>query len=78
MIRDVGADVQAVVEAEARPALLKFMAIVFKAVNAPPYSHVMLIDGNDDRGIDVALMTKLDYEIVRIRSHVDDSDAGQT
>lgn len=75
VMRDVGADVQAVVEAEDRPALLKFMSIVFRAVNAPPYSHVMLIDGNDDRGIDVALMTMPDYEIVRIRAHVDDSDA---
>jgi hypothetical protein len=34
----------------------------------------MLIDGNDDRGIDVALLTKTDYPIARIRSHVDDRD----
>jgi endonuclease/exonuclease/phosphatase family metal-dependent hydrolase len=75
VIRDVGADVQAIVEAEDRPALLKFQKILFKAVNAAPYGHTMLIDGNDDRGIDVALMTKPTYDIVRIRSHVDDADA---
>jgi endonuclease/exonuclease/phosphatase family metal-dependent hydrolase len=74
VVRDVDADVQAVVEAEDRPALLKFMSIVFKVVNAAPYGHVMLIDGNDDRGIDVALLAKADHEIVRIRSHVDDAD----
>lgn len=54
---------------------MKFINILFKAVGATPYSHIMLIDGNDDRGIDVALMTKPAYEIVRIRSHVDDTDA---
>ncbi len=35
----------------------------------------MLIDGMDDRGIDVGLMTKADYELIRIRSHIDDRDA---
>jgi endonuclease/exonuclease/phosphatase family metal-dependent hydrolase len=34
----------------------------------------MLIDGNDDRGIDVALFTRAGYEIVSICSHVDDKD----
>lgn len=44
------------------------------AVDGDPYAHVMLIDGNDDRGIDVGIMTKPDFEIVAIRSHVDDTD----
>ena len=74
VMRDVGADVLAVVEADNRPALIKFSEILFKRIKAPPYAHVMLIDGNDDRGIDVALLTKADYPIVRIRSHVDDRD----
>src|SRR6187200_781601 len=33
----------------------------------------MVIDGNDDRGIDVGLMTRAGYEITSIRSHVDDT-----
>jgi endonuclease/exonuclease/phosphatase family metal-dependent hydrolase len=74
VMHDVGADVLAVVEADNRPALIKFGGIVFKRIKATPYAHAMLIDGNDDRGIDVALLTKTDYEIVRIRSHVDDRD----
>jgi hypothetical protein len=32
----------------------------------------MLIDGNDDRGIDVGLMSR--YPITQIASHVDDAD----
>lgn len=35
----------------------------------------MLIDGNDDRGIDVGVMARRNYEIVRMCSHVDDEDA---
>jgi endonuclease/exonuclease/phosphatase family metal-dependent hydrolase len=74
VMHDVDADVLAVVEADDRPALIKFSEILFKRIEAEPYAHVMLIDGNDDRGIDVALLTKSDYPIVRIRSHVDDRD----
>jgi endonuclease/exonuclease/phosphatase family metal-dependent hydrolase len=37
----------------------------------------MLIDGNDDRGIDVAVMTRAGFEIELIRSHVDDADHGK-
>jgi endonuclease/exonuclease/phosphatase family metal-dependent hydrolase len=75
VIRDVGADVLAVVEADNRIALKKFSEIALEAIGGKPYEHVMLIDGNDDRAIDVALLTKGDYEIVAIASHVDDTDA---
>jgi endonuclease/exonuclease/phosphatase family metal-dependent hydrolase len=75
VIRDVAGDVQAVVEADNRTALKKFSGIALEAIGGQPYEHVMLIDGNDDRGIDVALMTRSGYEIVGIASHVDDTDA---
>ena len=35
----------------------------------------MLVDGNDDRGIDVAIMTRNRFEIASIRSNVDKSDS---
>jgi hypothetical protein len=44
------------------------------AVGAVPYAHVMVIDGNDDRGIDVGLVSRL--PIATMRSHVDDLVAG--
>jgi endonuclease/exonuclease/phosphatase family metal-dependent hydrolase len=75
VIRDVNADVFGVVEADNRPSLSKFQSILLRAIEGTPYPHVMLIDGNDDRGIDVGLLTKDDYDIVRIRSHIDDRDA---
>ena len=34
----------------------------------------MLIDGNDDRGIDVGIITRKPYEIDSIVSHIDDTD----
>lgn len=34
----------------------------------------MVIDGNDDRGIDVGILTKPYIEVVSIASHVDDTD----
>jgi endonuclease/exonuclease/phosphatase family metal-dependent hydrolase len=75
VIRDVNADVLGVVEAESRPALLRFSENLLPAAKASPYGHIMLIDGNDDRGIDVGIMTRQEYEIVSIVSHVDDKDA---
>ena len=42
--------------------------------DVPLFPHVMLIDGNDDRGIDVALLTQRGYPLGPMRSHLDDAD----
>lgn len=78
VIRDVAAHVLAVVEAESRPLLQDFHRIMLPRVGLKAgdgYSHIMLIDGNDDRGIDVGLATREGYPIGPVRSHVDDRDA---
>lgn len=72
VIRDVDADILAVVEAEDRIALKKFSSLILSKVNGTPYEQVMLIDGNDRRGIDVGIMTKNGYSIGRIKSHIYD------
>ena len=86
VIRDVDAHILAVIEAEDRLALKTFDRFVLDRANdelpqgqrKEPYTSVMLIDGNDDRGIDVGLMTKGGYEIGEMRSHVNDvDDTGQ-
>lgn len=66
------ADVLAVVEAESRPVLAAYNAKILAAMGGAPYRHVMLIDGNDDRGIDVGLMSRDGFPIGPMRSHVDD------
>lgn len=76
VIKDVNADILAVIEAEDRIALKRFNDQLLKSINAT-YDCIMLIDGNDDRGIDVGLMTKSDINIGAIVSHVDDSTDGE-
>lgn len=74
VITELGADVQALVEAESRIALLGLSGTVLPNVDGTPFDHVMLIDGNDPRGIDVGVMARNGWEIIDIRSHVDDRD----
>jgi endonuclease/exonuclease/phosphatase family metal-dependent hydrolase len=74
-IRDINADILGVVEAESRPVLQMFSTAMLKKVNADPYRQVMLVDGNDDRGIDVGLMVRPKYPIVAIRTHIFDTDS---
>jgi len=73
VIWEVDADILAVVEAESRPVLKEFQRVMADRLGQPePYRHVMIIDGNDGRGIDVGIMTKDGYPIGNMRSHVDD------
>jgi endonuclease/exonuclease/phosphatase family metal-dependent hydrolase len=70
----VDADILGVVEAEDRTTLRLFNESVIRGVGGSPYSHTMVINGNDERGIDVGILTKGHYEIVSIRTHVFDED----
>ncbi|MBM3155678.1 MAG: endonuclease/exonuclease/phosphatase family protein [Chloroflexi bacterium] len=74
----LNADAMCVIEAENRISLKRFSEDVLSKVNVAPFDHIMLIDGNDDRGIDVGIMSKQGYEIVRMLSHVDDKDSTGT
>jgi endonuclease/exonuclease/phosphatase family metal-dependent hydrolase len=71
----VNADILTVVEADDRPALHRFNRTVLPQVSATPYDHVRLIDGNDERGIDIGVLTRATCPIRSIVTHVDDSDA---
>ncbi|MBS0970203.1 endonuclease/exonuclease/phosphatase [Chimaeribacter arupi] len=71
---DLQTDILAVIEAESRPSLAAFNQEIVRAMGGEPFRHVMVIDGNDTRGIDVGLMTGPDYPIGEMRSHVDDRD----
>lgn len=74
VIQDVGADVIGIVEAEDRPSLARFNTELLGGL----YRHVMLVDGNDERGIDVGILTGNNFEIESIRSNVDTEDANGT
>lgn len=70
VIQATKADILCVVEVEDRIALDKFNQGLLKRFNCN-YEHAMVIDGNDERGIDVGLLSK--YEIMSMKSHVDDN-----
>ncbi len=77
VIKEVDADVLGVVEAESRRSLRDFSRVMLRRVGGQPYEHSMLIDGNDDRGIDVGLMTKEGFEFDGVRTHVFELDGRQ-
>ena len=70
VVGDVAADVLAVIEAEDRPSLARFNDELL----ANRYAHIMLIDGNGTRGIDVGIMTGGQVEIEGLRCNVDEPD----
>ncbi len=72
VMSDIQTDILGVVEAEDRPGLAMFNAKILPAVGGIPFRHIMLIDGNDERGIDVGIMTREGFPIGELRSHVDD------
>jgi endonuclease/exonuclease/phosphatase family metal-dependent hydrolase len=73
VINDVSADILAVIEAENRTSLTYFNnQILKKTESESEYEEIMLIDGNDERGIDVGILTKQGINISSIVSHVND------
>jgi endonuclease/exonuclease/phosphatase family metal-dependent hydrolase len=72
VIRTVDADVIGVVEAETRLSLRDFSRVMLRRVGGQPYAHSMLVQGNDDRGINVGLMTKDGFEFDVERTHIFD------
>lgn len=76
MIRDMQADILALVEIESRPVLMEFHDYIFKRLASSSYKHMMVIDGNDDRGIDVGIMARHGFSIPSMRSHVDEEFDG--
>jgi endonuclease/exonuclease/phosphatase family metal-dependent hydrolase len=70
VITEVDANVLCVVEAEDRPSLVRMNIELLN----DQYGHIMLVDGNDPRGIDIGLLCDARIEVVSIRSHVDVPD----
>lgn len=76
VIRDMDADILAIIEVDNRPVLCEFHDYIYQPIAAAGYRHMMVIDGNDDRGIDVGLLAKDGFSLPSMRSHVDETFAG--
>jgi endonuclease/exonuclease/phosphatase family metal-dependent hydrolase len=70
VISEVRPDILIAVEVENRPTLERFNKQVLDAQFNFAYPHFMAVDGNDQRGIDLGVLSR--FPIVEIRSHVDD------
>lgn len=73
VIDAVNPDILICVEAEDRVTLNRFNEQVLDAQFNKAYPHVMLIDGNDERGIDVGILSR--FPLSGVRSHIDDRSA---
>ena len=70
VVKAINADILCVVEVDDRIALKRFNEFLL-AKEKVEYPHAMVIDGNDERGIDVGILTR--FPIASIKTHIDDS-----
>jgi len=73
VVAAVDAHIQICIEVENRPTLQRFNDQVLGAKFNKAFPHVMVLDGNDERGIDVGVMSR--HPIRSMVSHVDDRNA---
>jgi endonuclease/exonuclease/phosphatase family metal-dependent hydrolase len=74
VIAAVDANIQVLCEIEDRPSLKQFHDAVLEPIltttGRTGYPYILLIDGNDLRGIDVAILSR--YPIIDLRTHIFD------
>ena len=76
VLQEIDADVVAAVEVENRITMCRFHDQVLEREYKATYPHLMCVDGNDARGIDVGILSR--FPVVSVRSHIDDLDAKGT
>lgn len=73
-IAAVDADIQVLCEIDSRPALKQFhdalLAPILSRTGRTPYPYILLLDGNDPRGIDVAVLSR--HPIFDLSTHIFD------
>lgn len=67
VVKEIKADVMCVIEVDDRIALNNFNKYLLEK----EFKYALLIDGNDERGIDVGVLSK--YEVVNIETHIYDT-----
>ena len=71
VMKDVKADIACVIEADNRMSLKAFDGAMLRY----RYKYEMLIDGNDRRGIDVGILSKFNFGV--IKTHIYDKKSGK-
>lgn len=72
VIDTVNPDILVCVEVESRPTLQRFNDQILGDKYGKSFPHVMLVDGNDERGIDLGILSR--FPIRSVRPHFEDAD----
>lgn len=83
VLADINADIMCLCEVEDRPLLKQFHNSLLEPkylepAGKAPYDHILLVDGNDTRGIDVAVMSRDLIDWVRTHIHETTEYNGRT
>ena len=70
VICEVKPDILIIQEVENRPTFKRFNEQVLQAQFQYGFPYFMVLDGNDERGIDLGILSR--YPIIEIRSHIND------
>ncbi|MCM4168401.1 hypothetical protein KCTC52924_01973 [Arenibacter antarcticus] len=76
LIAEIDADILVLQEVEDKPSLMEFNRML-KDFNIASYDQVMVLEGNDDRGLSMAIMTKNGYRLDTVRCHTVDIADGR-
>ena len=72
VIAEVNADVLLLQEIEDRASLADFNIKLLPAYNMVPYRDLLVLQGNDDRGREIALLSKNGFKIRELRTFMDE------
>jgi len=69
LISEIDADILVLQEVEDKASLLDFIYEYLREFDIEPYDQVIVLEGNDSRGIGMAILTKNGYKIDTVKSH---------
>lgn len=75
VIAEVNADILLLQEVEDRDSLAQFNWKILQEFNAVPYRDLLVLQGNDGRGRELATLTKNGYEVQKVRTYMSELNA---
>ena len=76
LIAEADADILLIHEVEDRAALDSFNRDYLPEFGIQPFDQVLVLEGNDDRGLAMGVMTKNGYRLDTLKSHTTENDWG--
>src|SRR5690606_11480467 len=69
LIGEINADVLILQEVEDRASLLDFNEIYLMEYMERPYNQILVLEGNDSKGLAMGIMTKNGYQVDTLKCH---------